>query len=79
MNWYKKAQGYVPTTPYTYPYYLEEMIKIQGEKGLALSSMDEAELKHAKELEQNGNIEKVLKQDDKGKYWAYVLKEKSVF
>ena len=78
MNWYKKAQGYIPTTPYNYPYYLEEVIKMQGNKGLALINMDEAELKHAKELEAHGDIEKVLKQDKEGKYLAYVLTEKGI-
>lgn len=79
MNWYKTAQSYIPTTPYTYPYYLEEIIKMQGEKGLAINNMDDTELKHAKELEQNRAIKKVIKQDEKGKYWAYILEEKSVF
>ena len=79
MNWYKKAQGHIPTAPYTYPYYLEEAIKMQGKTGLALSEMDEDELRDAKELEKAGAIQKVTKQDKEGKYLAYILTEKSVF
>jgi hypothetical protein len=76
LNWYKKAQGYIATEPYNYPYYLHEIIRMQ-ENGLPLNTMNAAELKHAKELERAGLINKLVRQDKTGKYLVYVInKEK---
>jgi hypothetical protein len=71
MNWYKKSQT-------DYPYSLLETIKMQGEHGLSLGSMNHYELENAKELELHGFINKVTKQDKSGKYLAYVINEDKV-
>lgn len=65
MRWYKRAQDY--------PYSLLETIVMQKERGLPVDTMSYYELKEAKELEKNGFIKKVVKENNQGKYSAYVI------
>ena len=66
MNWYKKAQ-------FDYPYSLLEIIQMQPNQELPISTMNFYELKEAKELEEHGFIKKKINQDKQGKYTVYII------
>ena len=52
---------------------LIDIIRAQGEKGLSPYAMLYHELQEAKKLEAEGTIEKVTREDDNGKYLAYII------
>ncbi len=66
MNWYKQAQYY-------FPYSLETMIEMNGENGLAVANVLPWHAKEAKEKEKLGIIKRIVRQDKKGEYPAYVM------
>jgi len=65
MDWYKKAI-----------YTILEKIKMQGDEGFPVSAMTYYELEDAKKEEKVGRIIKVLRQDAKGNFSAYIINKK---